>query len=97
MYRCKNRRIGPTQNERNEYREDNRDVDRNDILNRFFKVTVDLASHGNRVGHAREVVIGEYDGGNLFRNLRTLLAHGNTDMRSLERGTVIHPVTRHGN
>ena len=44
-----------------------------------------------------EVVVGEHDLGRFFCGLRSLVAHRDANVRALERGRVVHPVSGHRN
>jgi hypothetical protein len=60
------------------------------------QIVGDAAAEPHRCDEAREIVVEQHQRGRLARDIGPASAHGDADMRGLERWRVIHAISRHG-
>src|SRR5690606_26061652 len=75
---------------------DDRNMYAYDVLDGFHKVPIDAAALSDRVYHAVEVVIQQYEVGRLTCEFAAACAHGDADVGGLQRGAIVHTITGHG-
>ena len=78
-------------------RNDLRDVAREDIGHEFPDIGVDRPSLFDGRHDGREIVVRQDHGSRLLRHVRPPDAHGNADVRLLQRRRVVHAVPGNGN
>ena len=82
---------------RRQHRQDGADVGRELKAHEFDDVVEDDAPFLDRSYDGREVVVHQHHGRGLARDGSAGQAHGDTDIRGLHRGRIVHPVAGHGN
>ena len=76
--------------------EDFRNVAHQQELDHFLDVPIDAAALFDGVGDGGEAVVQQDHIGGVFRHIGAGNAHGHADIRRLQRGRIVHTVSRHG-
>ncbi len=67
-----------------------------DVCHGLFEVVEDSSPHAHRFHDGREIIVEKNERGGLPRHVGSPPAHRDPDVRRLERGGVVHAVSRHG-
>ena len=96
LHGCERQRHGTTREQVDRVRHRFGRIGVQDVEQEFADVAVDRAPLLDRGDDRGEVVVRQDHIGRLLRHIGAGNAHGNTDIGFLERGSIVHAVTRHG-